>query len=394
MSAERTIHIPSLDGIRGLAALIVYLSHATRPDLIPGGFGVTVFFFLSGYLITTLLRMEHEQTGGISFKRFYLRRVYRILPPIYIVLALVMALAFAGALDHQMQWDAVLAQVTQLTNYYLISAGDSHFVPDTAVTWSLSVEEHFYLLFPIALVLLLRRFNRTRIATLLFAVCALDLAWRWYVFVVLGWGEDYTYRATDTRLDSILYGCILGLWCNPALDARRVALGRAAACLIIVAGVTALMIGFMYRSEVFRETLRYSLQGVALFGLFFCAVRFHQWPLFSWLESRPMRALGLISYTFYLSHSPILSLLRHHTALGTPARAVAGFVATTAFSGLMYLLIERHLGTLRRRLHGGPRARAVAGDAPLAQPAGLAQPASVAQPAGIVQPAGIAQPTG
>ena len=381
MSAERTIHIPSLDGIRGLAALIVYVSHATRPDLIPGGFGVTVFFFLSGYLITTLLRMEYEQTGRISFKRFYLRRVYRILPPMYIVLVLVMVIASAGALNHQMQWGAVLAQLAQMTNYYLIFAGQAHFVPDTAVTWSLSVEEHFYLLFPIAMALLLRRFDRTRIATLLLAVCGIALVWRWYVFVVLGWGQGYTYMATDTRLDSILYGCILGLWCNPALDARRVAPGRAAAWPIIIAGVTMLLVTFLVRSEVFRETLRYSLQGVALFGLFFCAVRFHEWPLFSWLDSRPMRALGLISYTFYLSHLPILALLANQTTLGMPARALTGFVATTAFSGLMYLLIERHLSTLRRRLHGGPRARASAGDAPVAQPA-AAQTAGVAQPVG------------
>jgi len=83
-----------------------------------------------------------------------------------------------------------------------------------------------------------------------------------------------------------------------------------------------------------------------------------------------MRALGLISYTFYLSHMPILALLTEHTTLGMAARALVGFVATTAFSGLMYLLIERHLGALRRRLHGDRRARAGAGDAPVAQPAG------------------------
>lgn len=85
-SARPEFHIPSLDGIRGLAALTVFVSHALWRDFVPGGFGVTVFFFLSGYLITTLLRMEHERHGRISFSRFYLRRVYRILPPMYIVL--------------------------------------------------------------------------------------------------------------------------------------------------------------------------------------------------------------------------------------------------------------------------------------------------------------------
>ncbi|MBX9895794.1 MAG: acyltransferase [Nitrosomonas sp.] len=79
-------YIPSLDGMRAVAAMLVFVSHAGWPHLIPGGFGVTIFFFLSGYLITTLLRREYESTGSISFKNFFLRRAYRIFPPLYIVL--------------------------------------------------------------------------------------------------------------------------------------------------------------------------------------------------------------------------------------------------------------------------------------------------------------------
>lgn len=356
MSASKEFHIPSLDGIRGMAALIVYVSHAGLPDLVPGGFGVTVFFFLSGYLITTLLRVEHERTGAISFSRFYLRRIYRILPPMYIVLLLVMALALSGVLGHQMTWQAVLAQVSHLTNYYYAFVDPYHFVPATSAMWSLAVEEHFYLLFPAALVLLLRKLDLARIAALLLAVCGIVLAWRCFLVVVLGVGPDHTAHATDTRVDSILFGCIMGLWCNPHLDARRITLSRPAAAAILGVCVAMLLVSFLYRSPVFRETLRYSLQGVALFGVFFCAVRHHDWALFSWLDSRPMRALGLISYTFYLSHLPILALLNERTSFDGPLRALLGFVGTTAFSALMYVLIERRLGTLRRRLHGGSRA--------------------------------------
>src|SRR5687768_15370495 len=80
--------IPSLDGIRAVSFLIVFLSHAGLEHIIPGGFGVTVFFFLSGYLITTLLRMEAQKTGGIDLRGFYVRRVFRIFPPFYLFLAL------------------------------------------------------------------------------------------------------------------------------------------------------------------------------------------------------------------------------------------------------------------------------------------------------------------
>src|SRR5262249_59072136 len=83
---HESLYIPSLDGIRAGPVMVVFAGHAGLRGLIPGDFGVTVFFFLSGYLITTLLRMEHEQTGAISFRAFYLRRVLRIFPPFYLVL--------------------------------------------------------------------------------------------------------------------------------------------------------------------------------------------------------------------------------------------------------------------------------------------------------------------
>src|SRR4051812_20527063 len=93
--AHASLYIPSLDGLRAISFAVVFLAHAGVPGM-PGGFGVTVFFFLSGYLITTLLRLEVERTGTVSLRRFYLRRALRILPPFYIVLAGATALASAG----------------------------------------------------------------------------------------------------------------------------------------------------------------------------------------------------------------------------------------------------------------------------------------------------------
>src|ERR1041385_111615 len=74
-------HIPSLDGVRAVSFLIVFLAHAGLEKWVPGYFGLTVFFFLSGYLITTLLRMEYDKSGTISLRDFYFRRVLRIFPP-------------------------------------------------------------------------------------------------------------------------------------------------------------------------------------------------------------------------------------------------------------------------------------------------------------------------
>jgi peptidoglycan/LPS O-acetylase OafA/YrhL len=366
MTAHKEFHIPSLDGIRGLAALTVFVSHAMYRDIVPGGFGVTVFFFLSGYLITTLLRTEHEQTGQIRFGKFYLRRVYRIIPPMYIVLTCAVLLALGNIVPDRMKLDAVVAQYAHLTNYYYIFFGHQSFAPATSVMWSLAVEEHFYLLFPLLISILLRYCNPRRTAAILLGICMLVLAWRCYLILGVGVGHRYTYYATDTRLDSILYGCIMGVWCNPALDRDQVRVGRNAWIGIMILSVGLLLFSFLYRSPVFRETARYSVQGVALFSLFFVAVRYHHWPIFSWLETRPMRAMGLISYTFYLTHVPCLLLLRLYLDVSTPVRALLGFIATTTVSTLMYVLVERHMGTLRRRLHenrGREKPAAKIGDA-------------------------------
>jgi peptidoglycan/LPS O-acetylase OafA/YrhL len=353
--AAGAFHIPSLDGMRAVAVMIVFIGHAGLGHVVPGGFGVTVFFFLSGYLITTLLRREYEQHGTISFSKFYLRRIYRIFPPLYLVLAILIGLELSGFLDRHMSWTAVLAQVFHLTNYYLItwpSVEAAPVVPHTVPFWSLAVEEHFYLLFPLALLLMLRKRSYGQVAVMLAVACGAVLLWR---LALLGIADDpghYTYHATDARIDSLLYGCIMGLWLNPAIDkAPGWITGRGWAVLSLVA-LALLAVSFLWRSEEFRATLRYTLQGIALFPLFYCAVRYHRLPLFSWLNTRPVRALGLVSYTFYLCHYAAIDIAGKLLHVEGVARGVGGFVLAAAFSAACYVLIEKRFAAMRRKLHG------------------------------------------
>src|ERR1700688_4637247 len=197
MASKTTLHIPSLDGIRALAALMVFVAHAGLGDLVPGGFGVTIFFFLSGYLITTLLRIEHSEQGSISLGKFYLRRAYRILPPMYITLGIAAAIAAWQGTMGNVTAGAVIAQLLQMTNYYTIGFGERHLVPYTGVMWSLSVEEHYYLLYPLALLVLLPRFDRRKIGWILAGGCVLVLIWRYCLTSVLHVGSDYTEISTD-----------------------------------------------------------------------------------------------------------------------------------------------------------------------------------------------------
>jgi len=144
-------HIPSLDGIRAGSFLIVFSNHALA-SWIPGQLGVTVFFFLSGFLITTLLRAEYEKNGSVSLRHFWLRRALRILPPLYLVVLGSALLALAIYPPGTVHGPAVASQLLLYANYYDGSKG----VPGTAVIWSLAVEEHFYLLFPLLYVAMQR----------------------------------------------------------------------------------------------------------------------------------------------------------------------------------------------------------------------------------------------
>ncbi len=126
---NRAIYIPSLDGVRAVAFFIVFIAHSMPHRNLPGGFGVTIFFFLSGYLITTLLRSEAQNSGTIDLKRFYLRRVLRIFPPCYITLSIVAVLSACGVLYNTESYKSLLAGYFYFSNYWNIS-GSAIFPPE------------------------------------------------------------------------------------------------------------------------------------------------------------------------------------------------------------------------------------------------------------------------
>lgn len=333
-----------------MAAIIVFVSHAGLDAYVPGGFGVTVFFFLSGFLITTLLRREYEQSGTISLGRFYLRRVYRIIPPLYLVLLLLL-LPQGWAGDHTPPSGAAVgAQFAQLTNYYLLF-GSHKVIPDSVPTWSLAVEEHFYLIFPLLLLVLLRRTSYRGVALAFGALCVAVLLWRMWLVAVQHVSADYTFIATDSRLDSLLFGCILGIGLNPTLDRGLPRLSTAGWGVVLLVAASLLTLSFLDRSEFFRATWRYSLQGLALMPVFFTAVANSDWVIYRWLDSLPMRYLGLISYTFYLVHLRAIRLAAYYIGGSRLLDAIVAFVAAVAFAAAMYYVVERHLAALRRRLH-------------------------------------------
>jgi peptidoglycan/LPS O-acetylase OafA/YrhL len=345
------LQIPSLDGLRALSFLIVFVSHA-GVSAVPGGFGVTVFFFLSGYLITTLMRQEVEQTGKVSFSQFYLRRALRILPPFYLVLTVATGLTALGLLPGQLEAAAVLSQVFHYCNYWFAVNGWAGIGSGTGVYWSLAVEEHFYFVFP-ALFMLLHRFDiRGRnMAIAFWTICLAVLAWRCVLVFALDAATHRVFVASDSRADSMLLGCALAVWKNPALDELDRPLSKTWTHLWLPAGLLLLLATFAVRSDGFRDTFRYSLQGIALYPIFHTAIRKPGWGPYKLLNSRVLRRVGLLSYSLYLVHHTVIDGLSPYLPDNVAVRLAVTLVCSVTIAQAMFVLVEAPCARLRKRLH-------------------------------------------
>ena len=356
-AAKPRFYIPTLDGMRAVSILLVFISHAGWLGDFPGRFGVTVFFFLSGYLITTLLRREFEGSGRVDYKAFYWRRAYRIFPPMYAALALGVFAGLVGLTATKPQLPAVIAQALHMTNYWIIANGHDGLAAGTGVMWSLAVEEHFYLIFPAVAVYLMRNFRPRQQAGMLVGAWLTILAWR-VVLVVVGDVEaTRTYLGTDTRLDAILLGCAMGLYLNPMLDDvprpdRRWVTG------IVGASGAVVLLALGYRNPVFRETIRYSLQTLAIAPVFYVAIQHPEHWLFRPLNLGWVRFIGTLSYSFYLVHHIVIYAVRHQLpGLPTAGVVVVAGAISLAIAYSFYRWLELPSGRLRKRHESARKAK-------------------------------------
>jgi peptidoglycan/LPS O-acetylase OafA/YrhL len=346
------VRIPSLGGIRALSFMVVFATHAGLSAFVNGDVGVNVFFFLSGFLITTLMRREYETTGSVHIGHFWLRRALRILPPFYLVLLAATAAALILYPAGTVYWPSMRAELLFYANYYGIH-GINQEAPGTGVVWSLAVEEHFYLLFPLLYIAMQScHLSRRHQAWLLWGLCAAILIWRCVLVLALHASYTRIYLATDTRVDSILFGCALAVWNNPALDnpapnqsARPPGRWK---YHFLPATLLAFSLCFLFTGPIFRNTLYFSVQGVALTFLFIAAIRFHDWPPFRWLSLRPVAFVGVLSYSLYLVHDVWLrTLARLWPHSHAWERALLALAASLLTSGLIYLVIEEPCARLR-----------------------------------------------
>ena len=346
LSAQQPVrfgHVPQLDGIRALAISIVFFAHVGLERLVPGGFGVTIFFFLSGYLITSLLREEFGQKGSIDLKAFYLRRILRINPPMWITLLIALSLVTFGVIDAHPRPLQIFAQFIFVSNYAeIIWAGDG--LPGLPL-WSLAVEEHYYLIFPFLYAAAASRLSGSSIAALCALGCLAALAIR-VVHVIYG-DMASVYYLTHTRIDSILFGSCLAVWNNPRMDPYAWRPSMAA----LGCALAALLACLLVRNEMFRETIRYTIQGVSLFVVFSYVIQ-SEGIMPSLLKSEPAKLIGLLSYSLYLGHLLIITVIeRYLPDIGVVHLIALALPLSLIYAGGMYYLVERPAGRLRRTLH-------------------------------------------
>lgn len=347
----KSAYIPSLDGLRAVAFLIVFLSHAGLGEVVPGGFGVTIFFFISGYLITTLLRREYENQRSISLKYFYIRRMLRIWPAFYLVLFVGAALTQLHVLEGEIVLPAFLSQCLHFANYYSIYFGSNKGqTVGSGIYWSLAVEEHFYLAFPLIYIVMLKMQVTPRNQMfILLGLCLTGLLWRSLLVFGFGVSVERTYYASDTRFDSLLFGCALAVYGNPALDSSSLS-ERNIKYVSFPIGVCLILFSLLYRNPEFRETFRYTVQGMGLSQIFVAAIRFPNWGVFKLLNWKWVRFIGLISYSLYLVHLTVIKSLGTYwpTAQGV-LLGTCSLIVSFVLAYFIYETIEKPFGRLRKQ---------------------------------------------
>ena len=346
-------YIPGLDGVRAASVSLVILAHAGFGNVVPGGLGVTIFFFISGLLITNLLCSEYIRRGRIDIKSFYVRRYLRLSPEMYFYVFVCTALSLIFLGDISMV--NIAGGLFYFTNYIKIF----HYSPfDTPFTighlWSLAVEEHFYLTYPLLLVSTIA-FPR-RLVAILIGICIFSLVVR-TLAVFLGFPVDYPYYASEARLDSIAYGCLCALSTRYFNEASAVIAKYHWLALAAAAGL--MVISLIIRDPLFRDSIRFSMQGMSLFlGI----TVLYGAPIGTstiWLLERAIpRFVGRMSYGMYLWHFMPIQLyawLRGYMSadvMPVPEKGIAafiGFAFAIAAAYPSYRFILGSVARLRRR---------------------------------------------
>ncbi|MDO4916491.1 MAG: acyltransferase [Rothia sp. (in: high G+C Gram-positive bacteria)] len=315
--------------MRAFAVLLVVFSHAGL-SFVPGGSGVTMFFVISGFIITFLLLRERDKTGGFDIGGFYMRRLIKIVPPL--VLALIIPTLIYMLCGGNVNIGDFLGQIFFFFNWRYLDSSVT-VLPGSHVTWSLAIEEQFYLVF--ALIWLFAVKSRHYLKVIV-SIASLTIIYSIFVRIFLsldGASADRIYFGTDTRVEAIAIGTLVAVWffkyrdthlvkgykvrgthfTQNMSDQRRHKVPMLGKNWVIVFAVGIYLVSLVIRDEFFRDTARYTIQALAAALMVLWGQVSIRQPLgeklMSLLRWRFLQVLGLSSYSIYLSHDVLYHII-------------------------------------------------------------------------------------
>ncbi len=362
--------VAPLDGMRAFAVTAVILYHANPSWAVGGYFGVDVFFVLSGFLITTLLLGEWRGSGGVGLRAFWGRRARRLLPALFVMLAVVgtVSVLLPRVLGSPGLLGDTLATVGYVANWHFISVHTDYFATvanpsPLQHTWTLAIEEQFYLIWPLILLALVGGYRRLRrpsgpsgrhrlaLVAAVALVGAVASALAMAVLTPVGAASvNRSYYGSDTRAQGLLIGAALAavcLWWGPV----RTATGRRLLGLsgLLGAGVVLVMWRMVPESSPLTFHGGFALLAVATAGVIAAVTLLSRHPVAGLLSLRPLPYLGKISYGMYLWYWPVLLVMTaQRTHLAGVALLAARLAVIVAIAAVSFHLIESpiHRGRL------------------------------------------------
>lgn len=353
--AARLTYNASLDGVRTIAIVFVLLFHTQRPDgnvLLSGGFiGVELFFVLSGYLITALLLREHDTYGGISIRAFYIRRALRLFPALWLfLLTATVYVALQSDRTHAEQVrSGIIATFFYVSNWIAVRYDNPFYFLNH--TWSLAIEEQFYLLWPWMLIVAVKRLSpgKMLVVTALMVLAAVVL--QGYYFHVSGTFLR-SYAGTDSRAAGLLIGAMLAMLLRS---------GRGIPGARYISFLGALSLFSLAVIAVFAEyDRRYMYFGV-LTVVSICSATLilaletdRRSGVSRFLGLSPLRYVGKISYGLYLWHFPVFQIVHEYRDdFGPIAAGFLSWAISLAIATISYFCVERWFLSRKQQLASG-----------------------------------------
>ena len=355
-------HVPGLDGLRGIAVIGVVCFHGGFSQVSGGYLGVSLFFTLSGFLITSLLLAERSATGSISLRAFWVRRFRRLLPAAWLTLAAVLMVVWFWGTTSQarsVRWD-VPAALAQVANWRFLLGGQSYgalFDSPSPVLhfWSLAIEEQVYLILPVLVagVLAMRRSSGRVLAVVLAVAASLS----WGLPLILRASGDRIYYGTDTRAGEMLAGSLLAVVISrPGVREVLARKWTAGTGVAVLAAVAALATGWLWATREDPASFAGSGGLVLHSGLavaLILGVLVPSGPVNRLCGTAPLRWVGRISYGIYLFHWPLLVFLdRDRTGLARAPRFALVMAITLALAVASARWVELPIRAARLRIAG------------------------------------------